>query len=205
MTQYITIKKLEKCLKAMAILDVIMIAPKDAWLRLTSYQELEHAHSYVLRNGSGDELTIIFTANGALIKGFDHENELNQFGADEWDSTFFEYTYANLPKEFAELLNEDDIDNTTFCMWCMDETNTWTQNETKGNDGGKSFLLNYICQTAEEWCEWAKYYYEMDIVPEVVQKIYQEEQLTKEDVIKLNMGRDAKEVFAEIDKFALFT
>ena len=205
MTQYITIKKLEKCLKAMAILDVIMIASKDAWLRLTSYQESEHTHSYVLRNGSGDELTIIFTTNGALIKGFDHENELNQFGADEWDSTFFEYTYANLPKEFAELLNEDDIDNTTFCMWCMDETNAWTQNETKGNDGGKSFLLNYICQTAEEWCEWAKYYYEMDIVPEVVQKIYQEEQLTKEDVIKLNMGRDAKEVFSEIDKFALFT
>lgn len=142
----------------------------------------------------------MFTKNGVLIKGFDHENELNQFAADEWDNVFFEHTYAGLPEEFAELLDEDDRDNTTFCMWCMDDTDIWVQNETEDNDGGKDFLLGYIFKTPEEWIDWAKYYYEAEIAQEIVQKVYNEKNLTEEDVVKLNPGRDAKEVFAELEE-----
>lgn len=198
MEKYITRTDLEKYLKAMAILDIIMVPKEDDWLRLVSYHEPKQGHAYVIDNGSGDRLTVMFTLNGAFIKGFDHENELNQFAADEWSQEFFEFTYANLPKEFGELLSEDDMDNTTFCMWCMDDTDKWIQNETEDNDGGKSYLLGYICQTPEEWRDWAKDYYETEIALEVVQKVYNEEQLTQEDVLKLNPERDAKEVFAEL-------
>lgn len=72
------------------------------------------------------------------------------------------------------------------------------QNETESNDGGKDFLLGYIRKTQEEWSDWAKYYYEAEIAQEVVQKVYNEKNLTEEDVVKLNPGRDAKEVFAEL-------
>lgn len=75
-----------------------------------------------------------------------------------------------------------------------------TQNETEGNDGGKSFLLEYIRKTPEEWADWAKYYYEAEIAKEVVKKVYIEEELNEEDVAKLNPGRDAKEVFEEISE-----
>ena len=198
MVQYLAKKELEKYLKAMTILDVIMASKEEAWLRLISFHKQEKAYAYVLDNGSGDNLIVMFTQNGVLIKGFDHENELNQFAADEWDNAFFEHTYAELPEEFAELLDEDDRDNTTFCMWCMDDTDIWVQNETEGNDGGKDFLLGYIYKTSEEWSDWAKYYYETEIAQEVVQKVYNEKNLTEEDVVKLNPGRDAKEVFAEL-------
>lgn len=199
MVQYLTKKELEKYLKAMVILDVVMTSKKEAWLRLISLHKQEKAYTYVVDNGSGDSLTVIFTEKSVLVKGFDHENELNQFAADEWDNEFFEYTYANLPEEFTKLLDEDDRDNTTFCMWCMDDTDMWMQNETEGNDGGKSFLLGYVCKTSEDWADWAKYYYEAEIAMEVVQKVYNEEELTEEDVVKLNPGRDVKEVFEEME------
>lgn len=197
MVQYLTRRELEKYLKAMTMLDMVMISKEDAWLRLISFSKNEKVYSYVLDNGSGDNLIVMFTENGVLLKGFDHENELNQFAADEWDTSFFEHIFAGLPEEFEELLDEDDRDNTTFCMWCMDDTNIWTQNEIENNDGGKGFLLRYIRNTPEEWSDWAEDYYEVEIAQEVVQKVYNEENLAEEDVVKLNPKCDAKEVFAE--------
>ncbi len=200
MVQYLAKKELEKYLKAMTILDIVMASKEEAWLRLISFHKQEKACAYVLDNGSGDNLVVMFAPNGVLMKGFDHENDLNQFAVDEWDNAFFDRIYAGLPEELAELLAEDDRDSTTFCMWCMDDTDIWTQNETKGNDGGKSFLLRYIHKTPEEWIDWAKDYYETEIAQEVVHKVYNEKNLTEEDVVKLNSERDPKEVFAELDE-----
>ncbi len=206
MTQYITRTDLKKYLNAMAVLDVVMQAKEQAWLRRVNVSSIGKAHAFVIDNGSGDDLVVIFTENGALIKGFDHESEYNQFAADEWDNAFFEYTFSGLPEEFAELLDEDSRDNTTFCMWCMDDSDMWVYNEQEINDeeedddGGKEFLLLYIRKTPEEWCDWAKDYYETEIASDVVKKVYNGEPLTAEDVVKLNPERNAKEVFAELEE-----
>lgn len=182
----------------MAILDVIIVPKEDAWLRLVSFSKEEKATFYVLDNGSGDNLLVLLTENGVLLKGFDHENELNQFAANKWDETFFEQIFAGLPEEFEELLDKDAKDNTTFCMWCMDDSDIWTENEIDNNDGGKEFLLRYIHKTPQEWSEWAKDYYEVAFHQEVVKKIYNGENLSKEDVIKLNPECNMDEVFDEI-------
>ena len=209
MTQYITRTDLKKYLNAMAILDVVMQAKEQAWLRRVNVSRIGKASAFVIDNGSGDDLVVIFTENGTLIKGFDHESEYNQFAADEWDNAFFEYTFSNLPEEFAELLDEDSRDNTTFCMWCMDDSDMWVQNEQEINDeeedddGGKSYLLLFIRKTPEDWCDWAKDYYETEIASDVVKKVYDGEPLTEEDVVKLNPKRNAKEVFAELEEFHL--
>ncbi len=207
MTQYITKTDLKKYLNAMAVLDVVMQAKEQAWLRRVNVSSIGKAYAFVIDNGSGDDLVVIFSDNGALIKGFDHESEYNQFAADEWDNAFFEYTFSDLPEEFAELLDEDSRDNTTFCMWCMDDSDMWVQNEQEINDededddGGKSYLLQYIRKTPEDWCDWAKDYYETEIASDVVKKAYNGEPLTEEDVVKLNPERNAKDVFAELAEF----
>lgn len=209
MTQYIKRTDLKKYLKAIAVLDVVMTPKKKAWLRLVNVSSIGKANAIVIDNGSGDNLVVIFTENGTLIKGFDHESEYNQFAADEWDKAFFEYTFSGLPEEFSELLDEDSRDNTTFCMWCMDDSDMWVQNEQEINDeeedddGGKSFLLLYICETPEDWCDWAKDYYKTEIASDVVKKVYNGEPLTEEDVVKLNPERNAKEVFAELEELPL--
>lgn len=215
MTQYITRNDLKKYLNAMAALDVVMTPKEQAWLRLINVHSLGKANAFVIDNGSGDDLVIIYTENGTLIKGFDHESEYNQFAADEWDNEFLEYMFSGLPEEFAGLLDEDSRDNTTFCMWCMDDSDMWVQNEPVKNDedddveeddddddGGKDYLLGYIRRTPEEWCDWAKEYYEAEIASDVVKKVYNGEPLTEEDVVKLNPERNAKDVFAEIEEFS---
>jgi len=213
MTQYIKRTDLKKYLKAMAVLDVVMTSKKQAWLRRVNVSSIGKALAFVADNGSGDNLVVIFTENGTLIKGFDHESEYNQFSADEWDDAFFEHTFSGLPEEFAELLDEDDRDNTTFCMWCMDDSDMWVQNEPEKNgeddddeddeddDGGKDYLLGFIRRTPEDWSDWAKDYHETEIALDVVKKVYNGEPLTEEDVVKLNPKRNAKDVFSELEEF----
>ena len=192
-----TINELQRNLKAMAILDIMMVSKEDDWLRLVNFYKTDTKYGYILDNGSGDKLTVLFVENGALIIGFDHENELNQFAANEWDSNVIEYIYANVPEELTELLSDEEKDETTFCMWSTDGTN-WMQNEVKGNDGGKEYLLGYIYQNAENWCEWAEEYYDKVVVQELVQKVYQGEMLEKEDIINLNPECNVEEVLEEI-------
>lgn len=117
---------------------------------------------YVIDNGAGDTLIIWFSETGILIKGFDHESPLNQLAADKWNEKFFEYTYADIPAQFIDLLTEDDRDETTFCMCYIKNENKWVQNSWADNDGGKGFLLKYIRRTAQEWKEWADKYYKKD-------------------------------------------
>lgn len=200
MFEYITSEAVERSLKAMAKLDIILIPKKAAFLRTVAFaKEAEHRRA-VVDNGSGDSLVALFSDSGTLLKGFDHESELNQFAADEWDSGFFERTYMGVPVALKVLLSEDDIDNTTFCMWCCDGSAVWEQNEEPADDeedGGRDFLLGYVHQTAESWCDWAKYYYEREFEVSAVEKIYSGE-ITAEDILNLNPKCNVEEALQEI-------
>lgn len=165
---------------------------------------LKNAKKYVLANGSGDELVVYFTENGAYIKGFDHESEYNQFAAEERDAQFFEHIYKNAPEEFLNLLEGEEKDETTFCMWNLGETDEWWENEIEASDeeddGGKGFLLSYICKDAEEWYDWAKDYYDTELDIKIIQRIYAGETVTEDDIRGLNLNRNVKEALEEIMK-----
>lgn len=202
--QYITKSELKQTLDKMTILDIIMCPKEEEYLRITSMQKIENGCKYIIDNGSGDSLTIFITANGAYIKGFDHESEWNQFAADEWNEDFFEQVYKNAPSEFLALVeNEEERDETTFCMWCVDDTDEWYQNEISDdddNDGGKEYLLGYIRKSAEEWCEWAEDYYEQQLDLDIVKKIYNGSSIDNELISKLNERRNIEEALQEINE-----
>ena len=197
--EYLSPQELSHQLKCMAVLDIIMNSEEDAWLRRVQKYSSE-GEAYCFSNGSGDEMDIFFEENGVFIRGFDHENDLNQFGADEWDDSFFAETYAGIPENFLEIYEDgEQKEYMTFCMWYDYGAACWRQNITEGDDGGKDFLLSCICKNAEEWAEWAEYYYEADIDLEVVRKVYSGGKLTAEDIKRLNEERDAKEALSEIE------
>ncbi len=203
MFEYITAEKVEHSLKAMAILDIIIIPKKAHFLRTVQFNKDTECRRAVVDNGAGDSLIALFSDSCTLIKGFDHESDFNQFAADEWDSSFFERVYSGSPEKLKALLTEDDIDNTTFCMWCCDASAVWLQNEEPDNndpdnDGGRDFLLGYVHQKAESWCDWAKYYYEREFDTTVVEKIYSSERITAEDINKINPKCSTDEALAEI-------
>ena len=201
---YLSPEELYHALQTMAILEIIMLSPKDAWLRLVNKHPSKKA--YFIDNGAGDTLDIWFEEVGVFIKGFDHEDEWNQFGADKWDETFFQKTYQDIPKQFFKNYNDDKekLYEMTFCMWYDAKENGWKQNANLENtdnetrDGGKDFLLGYICTNAEEWIDWAKYYYEKNFDLKVVKKIYDGKTITIEDMIALNPERNTEEICKEL-------
>ncbi len=198
-TEYLSPQELSRQLKCMAVLDIIMNSREDAWLRrVQKYSSEREAYSF--SNGSGDEMDIFFEKNGVFIRGFDHENDLNQFGADG----FFAGTYAGVPENFLEIYKDgEQKEYMTFYMWYDYASACWKQNITEGDDGGKDFLLGCICKNAEEWAEWAKYYYETDIDLEAADKVYSGGKLTAEDIRRLNPERDAEMALAEIQAVSL--
>lgn len=198
MEKYSNRVMLEHCLKAMAILDIIVQPKEDAWLRLVNGYRFPGGSRYVIDNGSGDNLIVIFTENETLLKGFDHENELNQFAADEWNVSFFTHMFANIPDGLMNLLEDEEKEETTFCMWCSKDSGQWLQNETEGNDGGAAYLLKYICQNAKEWCDWAEEYYEISPDPDLVAEIYKGGAVTEELIGKLNPKGNMTEILEEI-------
>lgn len=201
--KYFKRNELLDILEKMKVLDIIMQSKEDDWLRLTNLCRLANANIYVLANGSGDELLVYFTDKGVYIKGFDHESKYNQYGADKFDKDFIEYIYKGAPTEFLNLLEEDAKNETTFCMWNLGDTDDWQENEIEvGNedadDGGKEYLLSYICKDAEQWYDWATDYYEADLDMKIIEKIYAGEIVTEDDIRILNPERDVEGALEEI-------
>ena len=138
--EYISPQELSHRLKSMSILNIVMSKKEEAWLRLVRRLPSEE-ESYNINNGGGDEMDIFFEENGVFIRGFDHENELSPFAADEWDEGFFSAIYEGVPQNFLDRYeDEEERESVTFCMWYDYEAKCWKQNIVEGNDGGKDYL-----------------------------------------------------------------
>lgn len=195
--EYVSPNELAHQLRAMAVLDIVMNPLEDSWLRLVQKDPLEEA--YYVRNGAGDEMDIFFEEKDVFIRGFDHENDLNQFGADEWDESFFKDSYAGFPQKFLDLYEEEEQRySMTFCMWYDGFHKCWKQNAVEGNDGGQDYLLSYICKNGEEWISWAESYYETKLNRSVANKVFEGKTLTWEEIQKMNPQRDGKAALEEI-------
>ena len=188
---------LARSLRAMVVLDIVMLPEEESWLRLV--QKTPGEDFYHIENGSGDELDISFSDTGVWVKGFDHENALNQFAAAEWDEVFFQKTFSGVPQEFLDGCEEEALQTMTFCMWYDPQGSCWKQNVTRGNDGGKAYLLGFVCRDPSQWIEWAGAYYEREIDRETVEKAYRGAELTEADIHRLNAGRDAQAALREIN------
>ena len=184
-------------LKVMSILDIIL-EPEKSWLRYINYSMQDNVKIYNIDNGNGDTLKIFVLDDEILIKGFDHENELNQISKDEWDKNFFEYIYSGIPDSLKKLLTKEDINYTTFVMWYNTVSDSWDQNEIKENDGGKKYLLGFIKRNAEEWCDWAKYYYEKEFNFDVIKKIYDTHDVTIDQIKMINSEIDANVIVEKL-------
>lgn len=190
---------LKNNLKAMATLDIIMIPENKKYLRLINFSNENGIEKYVINNGKGDTLSIYFVKENILIKGFEHENSLNQFAAEEWNQDFFKYVYSEIPESLKNILNEDEIDETTFATWYLKSENKWKENVWKDNDGGKKYLLGYIKTNAKEWCDWAKDYYSKEIDVKLIEKIY-EDNFNYDDIKLINPNCNIEETIQLINK-----
>jgi hypothetical protein len=135
----LSINELKKVCKAIAVLDAIL---SQEWeYRFYSYNEkwAEGEECATMRNGSGDEYLILFNQHGAVINGFAHESEMNNWEDIKavdliekkivTESVFvpWEGIFDNLPSEFHEFIYGEPVKSTgtTFCIWQKYNDTKW--------------------------------------------------------------------------------
>lgn len=195
-------ESLKKLMIAQAALNTILCETK--WLRYHSFvQEWDEGVCMAkINNGAGDHLIMLFSVEGSIIKGFDHESPLSPYAQDEhkvWPGI-----YDNVPNELLSLLEHEGIEkeDVTFCMWRKNSDSSWQKGKVKmpkGADDGSAFLIGAIYRTPEEFVQFAKDYYELALPVEVVEKVYEGIPITMEMIQILNPDCAAEEVYRELE------
>ena len=164
---------MQASLKALYLLDNALTEPDEEHLRLISKTKGENSLRYVVDNGQGDLLDVIFTREAVLVRGFDHENELNSLSTDK---SVVEQIYSGEAAKFCSYFLPDEIEQTTFFIWYDGIEH---QNLVDGNNGGR-WLLGYAFDDFDKFSEFVKGYYEIDFDDEMLKKLYEKGELEKE-------------------------
>ena len=165
---------MQASLEALYLLDNALTESDEEHLRLISKTKGENSLRYVVDNGQGDLLDVIFTREAVLIRGFDHENELNALSMA--DKSMIEQIYSGEAAKFRSYFLPDEIEQTTFFVW-YDEVEH--QNLVGGNNGGR-WLLGYAFDEFDKFSEFVKGYYEIEFDDEMLKKLYEKGELEKE-------------------------
>ena len=175
---------MRKNLEARYVLDNALTDPSEEYLRLINKKEIDSNLKYEIDNGAGDLLSVIFTETAVLIKGFAHENSLNQFASDEWNQSIIDRMYEGLDEKWKNLFSVEERGQTTFFIWYDGEVH---QHQMDGNDGG-CWLLGYLLDTYERFQEFVTEYYSMEFDNQLLQKLYTNSFLSDMELSELIAG-----------------
>ena len=162
-------------LEALYLLDSAFLEPDEEYLRLISKKEDENSLRYVVDNGQGDLLDVIFTREAVLVRGFDHENELNSLSAGK---SVVEQIYSGEAAKFRSYFLPDEIEQTTFFIWYDGAEH---QNLVGGNNGGR-WLLSYAFDDLAKFSDFVKGYYDINFGDEILKKLYEKGELSQENI-----------------------
>ncbi|GAB4052364.1 hypothetical protein [Catellatospora paridis] len=168
--------------RALAILEVIISPEWES--RYYSFDAAWNTGEQMasMRNGSGDEYSIVFTAAGAFIRGFDHESPMSRFGngGELWPGLL-----DGVPDVFASQVAEPAFSyagklSATFCLWRQSEDAGWRTGRldfpaVRGyrDDPDGSGLLKILCDgSGDAYRAFATDYYEVEIDQAAVTHIY---------------------------------
>lgn len=210
------IENLKKLCKSLSTLDAIIC--RDWEYRYYSYQndwDLEIGEECMeMRNGCGDYFFVLFTKNGAIINGFDHESEMNGWQEIETEQkSFFKKILGKketelkqqiwkgvidkVPNELKHFILDEPIKSigTTFCIWRKNDDAVWNIGDIEfpksTNGDGSESLLYILDNNPITYKNWASEYYEEqfeenELQLDLVKHIYDFKPLTKEILMSLN-------------------
>ncbi|MDO3412507.1 hypothetical protein QWJ34_22270 [Saccharibacillus sp. CPCC 101409] len=157
--------------RAAAMLDA-MLSPEWDY-RYYSYNAkwYEEEEMASLRDGEGSHYFAQFAQDRLTIKGFDRERAELGSSAIGVDA---------VPAEVSEFLREPAFmgDETTFCLWNLPESPGWSADKLYTEQDCR--LLRVLTGEAAYYCQWAAEYYETELDPRAVARIFALEPLTSE-------------------------
>ena len=165
----------ERC-QALALLDAIVGSDHYSYDR--EWGEDEAAS---MRNGSGEEYDIVFTADGVFVRGLYHESSMFDYTGALWPGLL-----DGLPEQFRAQVREPAFcrsDGTllaTFVIWRRLDDERWQAGHdidfsAAGDDEvdpDGSWLLDILCDDiVSEYVEHAEEVYEIPLDPAVVEHV----------------------------------
>ncbi len=172
-------KSLENICKAISVLDAII---SQEWqYRYYSFNSKWDTNERCLqmRNGSGEEMHILFRDDGCAINGFAHEYEKKEKAK----------LTQNLPAIFSDFIFGEPVRSigTTFCLWTT-ELKNWQVGELENFEDNSDEMLNILDGKPQTYVDWATEYFEESykesgIPLDIVTKVYSGQTLTKEMVL----------------------
>ncbi|RLP87674.1 MULTISPECIES: hypothetical protein [unclassified Micromonospora] len=196
----------ERC-KALAMLDAIVGGDYYAYDR--EWGEDEAAS---MRNGSGEEYDVVFTADGVFIRGVDHESSMSTYT----DGRLWPGLLDGLPEQFQAQAHEpafcrqDGTLDATFVLWRRTADERWhagddidfspADDDEADPDG--SWLLDIVCDDiVAEYVEHATDVYEVDLDRAAVEHFVAFRPLTDAAVHALNLEAELADLRAKAAEY----
>ncbi|MET4921007.1 hypothetical protein P3L51_01265 [Streptomyces sp. PSRA5] len=160
-----------------------------------------------MRNGSGDEYSIVFSAAGAYMRGFDHESPMSPYAndGDVWPGVIDDVPSAfRTCVEEPAFTDEDDTPVVTACLWRETADTRWSHGTIDfpaGHDDpdGANRLFHLLADPSPEaYQRFAEDYYEVPVNLEAVRHIYALRPLTPALVSDLNAATSLPDLAGEI-------
>ena len=195
--------------QSLAVLD--MIVEPDRESRYYSYARAWDGAAELasMRNGSGDEYSIVFLPDGAVyVRGFAHESPMSP-GRN--DGELYPGLIDGLPGRFLRWVTEptfmfDGVSDMTSCLWTVSgEAGSWEQGTVPvigahdDESGGKELFALVTRPAPSQYAAFVGDYYEIDVDEAAVADIYARRPLDAGLVARINPDRALPDMLAELE------
>ncbi|WP_431953496.1 hypothetical protein [Actinacidiphila sp. bgisy167] len=149
-----------------------------------------------VRNGSGDEYAIVFSAAGAFVRGFDHESPLSPYGSEDhepWPGVLDEVPDVFRPYvEEPAFCDEEGVPVATVCLWREAGDDAWRHGpvelpQDREDADGAAYLFELLTdRSPEAFRAFAEEYYGVPVDLDAVRHVQALRPLTARVVATLN-------------------
>jgi len=192
--------------RALAVLDLVLNDDEGSRYFDFDARWSETEEAALMRDGSGNEYSIVFSADGAFAYGFDHESPMSPYVNDmqPWPGLL-----DGVPDVFQEARDDKAFwdpmgaPRATVCFWRTTDDPVWQCGPVEGADrDGADWLFELVADgRPEAYLTFAEDYYEVALDVEAIRHVYALMPLTEYVVTSLNPQRrltDLAEGIAEI-------
>lgn len=161
-----------------------------------------------MRNGSGEEYSIVFDQAGVFIRGFDHEAPMTPGHNDDdlWPGVIEGIPNAFLPYVNEPAFSYDGQLSATFCLWRQRSDGQWRTGVINfppftGSriDPDGSGLLDILCDpTPDAYLAYAADIHEIEPDPGAVAHIWASLPLTEDVVVAIHPDRHLSDLAADL-------
>jgi hypothetical protein len=189
--------------------------PDRNYLRIYHYDKdwITDGHFFKIDDSGGDHYYVLFSHDGCIIKGFDHECELSPYNWDEDnpmpDGIAGHDFYKGAPAELLAFLDDPALekDVVTFCTWQSAGDTEWrfapAAVPKDWDDGIETFLFyTHDLAAYREWFE--DEYYESPLEAEILQKIFDGKPITSDMISALNPEAEPEKTKDDLRRNAVY-